>query len=97
MTGQQKTLTRKYLYYRFYEYNADHTVLPHLGIRSEQYKLIYFYSVNEWELYDLKKDPAELQNIVNTDKGQRLFKSLKETLILFKSKYEDTEPAGELH
>lgn len=97
ITRQQKILTRKYLYYHFYEYYADHTVLPHLGIRGERYKLIYFYTVNEWELYDLKKDPSELQNMISTAEGQKLFKSLKKTLILFRGKYEDNEPAGELH
>ncbi|MEJ7672001.1 MAG: sulfatase/phosphatase domain-containing protein [Chitinophagaceae bacterium] len=59
ITGKQKTLARKQLYYHFYEYNADHTVLQHLGVRGERYKLIYFYTVNEWELYDLKNDPQE--------------------------------------
>jgi arylsulfatase A-like enzyme len=54
ITGKQKTLPRHELYYHFYEYTADHTVLQHVGVRGERYKLIYFYTVNEWELYDLK-------------------------------------------
>lgn len=97
LTGRQKNLTRKNLYYHFYEYNADHTVLPHLGIRGERYKLIYFYTVNEWELYDLKKDPAELTNLSNSAAYKKTFLRMKELLILFRGKYDDREPAGELH
>lgn len=97
MIRQEKTLSRKNLYYHFYESYADHTVLPHLGIRGERYKLIYFYTVNEWELYDLKNDPDEIHNIINTTEGQKLFKSLKETLVLLRGKYEDNAPAGELN
>ena len=25
------------------------------GIRTNQYKLVYFYTIGEWELYDLTK------------------------------------------
>ncbi|MBA7583746.1 hypothetical protein ES708_25694 [subsurface metagenome] len=27
------------------------------------YKLIYFYNEDEWELYDLRRDPSELRNL----------------------------------
>ena len=65
------------LYYHFYEVYADHTVLPHLGIRTNQYKLIYFYTVNEWELYDLKKDPQELHNVYNS----KTYQGIKQTMM----------------
>jgi hypothetical protein len=39
-------------------------LLRNPAIRSEEYKLIYFYTVNEWELYDLEKDPAEQKNLI---------------------------------
>ncbi|HYE56601.1 MAG TPA: sulfatase, partial [Chitinophagaceae bacterium] len=60
LSGRQKTLNRPYLYYHYYEFVKDHTVIPHLGIRTDRHKLIYFYTVNEWELYDLEADPQEL-------------------------------------
>ena len=89
-------LPRKVLYYHFYEYYADHTVLPHLGIRTEGYKLIYFYTVNEWELYDLKKDPKELRNIYADKNYQKVLATMKELLIKARNDYDDHEPAGEL-
>jgi hypothetical protein len=39
------------LYYRYYEYPIDHYVIPHMGIREKQYKLIYFYTANEWGIF----------------------------------------------
>jgi arylsulfatase A-like enzyme len=64
LTGKQKELNRKYLYYHYYEFVRDHTVIPHLAVRGERYKLIYFYTVNEWELYDLKNDAGEQRNLI---------------------------------
>ncbi len=96
-TGKQKTLPRKYLYYHYYEYSKDHTVLPHLAIRSDQYKLIYFYEVNEWELYDLQKDPAEQKNLISLASQQATIKQLKLELLKLRNEYDDHEKAGELN
>src|SRR6185503_20146771 len=70
LTGKQTELPRKELYYRYYEYPIDHYVIPHLGIREKQYKLIYFSTVNEWEFYDVKADPSEQKNLINNPKYQ---------------------------
>ncbi len=41
-------------------------VKRHYGIRTSRYKLIHFYyDTDEWELYDLQKDPEELNNVYN--------------------------------
>ena len=77
MKGTSVKLPREYLYYQFYEYNADHTVLPHYGIRGERYKLIYFYTAGEWELYDLETDPREQHNLVTKPAYQQLLSDLK--------------------
>jgi arylsulfatase A-like enzyme len=95
--GKQKSLPRHDLYYRFYEYYADHTVLPHLGVRGERYKLIYFYTVNEWELYDLKKDPQEQKNLIHLPGYQAIISRLKTTITELRNQYDDHEAAGEFH
>ena len=97
MEGKQKNLSRKYLYYHYYEFAKDHTVIPHLAIRSEKYKLIYFYTVNEWELYDLHNDPAEQKNLFHSSAHQAVVRSLKKELINLRNVYDDHEPAGELN
>lgn len=96
LTGKEKTSYRKQLYYHFYEHKADHTVLPHLGIRGERYKLIYFYTVNEWELYDLTSDPQEQKNLIRLRSSQPVFNLMKAELVKLRKQYNDQEPAGEL-
>jgi len=97
ITGKRKLLPRHNLYYHFYEYKADHTVLQHLGVRGERYKLIYFYPVNEWELYDLKTDPDEQNNLIKLAAYQKVFTQMKKELLKLRDQYDDHEEAGELH
>lgn len=97
LTGKQKTLSRKYLYYHYYEFGRDHTVIPHIAVRGERYKLIYFYPAEEWELYDLLKDPAEQKNLINSAAHQAIVRQLKDELSRLRDQYDDHEPAGKLH
>ena len=64
------------LYYHFYE-NQEHKVAKHIGVRTDRYKLIYFYENNEWELYDLEKDKNEMNNVY----GQPAYKKVQEMMI----------------
>jgi arylsulfatase A-like enzyme len=97
LTGKQTSLNRPFLYYHYYEFGADHTVMPHLGIRGERYKLIYFYTANEWELYDLQNDPREQINLINSANYQSVIADLKKELNRQRDKYDDHEPAGTLN
>lgn len=96
LTEPKAKLDRNSLYYHFYEYNADHTVLQHLGVRTNRYKLIYFYTVNEWQLYDLLKDPEEQHNLIADKKYKTVLANLKATLTKLRDQYDDHEKAGEL-
>ena len=54
----------------------------HYGIRTADFKLIHFYNdVDEWEMYDLKNDPNELNNVFDkpeyADKRTELMSLLK--------------------
>ena len=67
-------------------------VKRHYGIRTPRYKLIHFYyDVDEWELYDLQKDPEEMHSVYNdpeyADVQAALHKQLKE----IRSKYHDSD------
>ena len=95
LTGKQNALSRKNLYYHYYEYPIDHYVLPHLGIRGERYKLIYFYTVNEWELYDLKTDPTEQKNLIASSAYKAVVAQMKSELLKLREKYNDHEVAGD--
>jgi arylsulfatase A-like enzyme len=96
LENPSKGLPRNSLYYHFYEYKADHTVLQHVGVRTDRYKLLYFYTVNEWQLYDLQKDPEELNNVVTNKAYQAILADMKKELIRLRDVYDDHEAAGEL-
>lgn len=96
LTGTEKTLARNQLYYHYYEYGKDHTVIPHVAIRGERYKLIYFYTVDEWEFYDLEKDPGEQANLIHSKEHKNQISAMIKDLVKLRVKYDDTEPAGEL-
>ena len=56
--------SRSSVYYHYYEYPKWHKVQPHYGIRTDRYKLMHFYySMDEWELYDMEADPHEMRNL----------------------------------
>ncbi len=53
---------RESFYYHYYEYPGSHCVQRHYGVRTDRYKLIYYYEIDEWELFDLDVDPDEVNN-----------------------------------
>ena len=58
---------RDTIYYHYYE-SSGHGVAKHEGVRTDRYKLIHFYELNEWELFDLQEDPSEMQSVYNDPK-----------------------------
>jgi len=82
---------RDALYYHYYE-NGEHSVSPHFGIKTKRYKLIRFYKrVSNWELYDLQKDPSEMNNLIDGKKYQRQIIKLKDELLKLIKQYDDKE------
>lgn len=81
---------RTSMYYHYYEYPAVHSVKRHYGVRTKRYKLIHFYNnIDEWELYDLKKDPKEMKNVYNEPAYAGIVKELKTELKELRKKYKD--------
>lgn len=68
-------------YYHYYEFPYWHHVQPHYGIRTQKYTLAHFYySVDVWELYDLEKDPKQMNNVYNDPKYAKVIADLKKQL-----------------
>ena len=83
---------RDAIYYRYYEYPAEHSVKRHYGIRTDRYKLIHFYFDDDyWELYDLLQDPQEVNNLYNQEKYSELIDTLKVKLKSLQKEYRDSE------
>lgn len=77
LKGQTPVDWRKSIYYHYYEFPAVHMVARHYGVRTDRYKLIHFYQTNEWELFDLQKDPHELKSVYADPEYQNVVKELK--------------------
>lgn len=82
---------RTSFYYRYYHDPGDHNTAAHYGVRTETHKLIYFWRKNQWECYDLVKDPQELHNIYSDPAAQDIIAKLKVELYRLKKEVGDTE------
>ncbi|UXX81052.1 sulfatase [Reichenbachiella carrageenanivorans] len=92
LEGREEAWTRNEVYYHFYEYPSIHMVKRHYGIVSERYKLIHFYyDIDEWELYDRKMDPQELNNVFNDPAYAEVVRALKTKLEVLRKKYGDSD------
>jgi arylsulfatase A-like enzyme len=80
---------RTSMYYRYYHYPADHRVQPHYGVRTERYKLIYFNRIDQWEFYDLEKDPHELHNVYTDPKYAKNVKELTDEMTRLRTELND--------
>lgn len=80
---------RHEMYYRYYHYPGDHQVQPHYGVRTDRYKLIYFNRINQWELFDLRKDPREMKNVYSDPKYARTVKELQTDLARLRTELDD--------
>jgi len=97
---------KKSIYYRYWMNMAHHDVPAHYGVRTEDYKLIFFYGLPldakgaldwkttpGWELYDLRKDPKEMNNVYDNPEYSDVRKQLKKELLRLKEQYGDTDEA----
>lgn len=90
-TGQAPADWRDELYYHYYDYPAIHNVRRHDGIMTRDYKLIHFKDqgggnkgrdlpIDSWELYDLKADPTEINNVYDDPRYAEIVADLKTRL-----------------
>lgn len=93
LSGTTPAGWREYLYYHYYDYPAIHQVRRHDGVRDSRYKLIHFYgegngkdaAINCNELYDLEKDPAEINNVYGDPAYQEVAARLQARLDQFRT------------
>ncbi len=74
---------RKDWLYEYFEYPGAEHVRPHRGVRNERYKLMHFHKLprfpdlaDEFELYDLEKDPGERVNLYGRPEYEHLTRRL---------------------
>ena len=92
-------------YYRYWMHMAHHDNPAHLGIRTADHKLIYFYGLPldapgakpeptppHWELYDLAKDPREMNNVIADPAYIDIRETLQSELLALQNRVGDQMP-----
>ncbi len=83
---------RDAVYYTYYEYPAEHSVKRHNGVATDRYKLIHFYyDIDEWELYDLEKDPHEMQSVYDDPSYAEVREMMHKKFEEVRAKYGDSD------
>ena len=108
LKGKRAKDWRKSMYYRYYMHmDYWHHSVANLGVRTDRYKLIFYYGdplgtkgsfgpafEPEWELYDLKRDPKEMNNLYNKPGYERITKELKDELLRLRRELGDNDDTG---
>jgi arylsulfatase A-like enzyme len=79
------------MYYRYYHDPGHHNTRAHYGVRTRTHKLIYFWKKDQWELFDLVKDPSELHNLYGHPGHERTTAALKSELTRLKTALKDDD------
>jgi arylsulfatase A-like enzyme len=93
---------RKVTYYRYWMHMAHALRVPaHFGVRSERYKLIFFYGCNPdgkgrqtpaaWEFYDLQNDPFEMKNLYCDLQYGKIIETMKVQLKRTRAELNETD------
>ncbi len=82
LKGEMPGNWRSAFYYQYFEYPVPHHVRPHYGVVTARFKLVHFDrpDLDEWELFDLEKDPHELRSVYNDPAYEKTVKDLKREL-----------------
>jgi arylsulfatase A-like enzyme len=105
LDGKRPKNWRASIYYRYWMHeDPNHHVPGQYGIRTERYKLIFFYNQSldkkgtgklsfppSWELFDLKNDPTEMHNLYGEKKYSKIILKLKSQLKDLKKQYGDED------
>ncbi len=89
---------KKAVYYRYWMHMAHHDNPGEMAIRTKTHKLIFFYGCDyqgenqtppAWELYDLRSDPEEINNLYGKPAFAAIQKELKAKLASLRLKIGD--------
>src|SRR3990170_6614761 len=94
MTGGTTSWRDAFLY-EYFEYPAQHCVRKNRGARTRRWKLIHFWEQpEEWELYDLRNDPDETQNLASSGRHARILRAMRARLQQLRRESGDMDPVG---
>jgi len=91
LRGRTPANWRTSMYYRYYHDPGDHNTRAHYGVRTATHKLICFWKIGQWELFDLVKDPGELHNLYGQPGHEQVTAALKAELLRLKQALGDED------
>ncbi len=99
-TGTEPAGWKQAAYYRYWMHMAHHDNPSHFGIRTKEFKLIFYYGCGmkgenqtppAWELYNLKSDPKEVKNVYDNPEYAGVVTKLKAQLLKRRKEVGDTD------
>lgn len=97
LMGEAPADWRKSVYYRYYHDPGHHNTAAHVGVRTADHKLIYYWKKDAYELFDLNKDPNEQHNLLydeseaKSPEVEKLFAEMKAEMARLKKYYKDDD------
>jgi arylsulfatase A-like enzyme len=87
LTGDEPEDWRDALYYHYYE-DGSYNLPRFEGVSDGRYKLInYYYPKQAWELFDLVRDPHELESVYEKPDYAAVVATMKENLARLREQY----------
>ena len=95
-TGKTPDNWRDAIYYCFYENPGEHNAPRHDGIRTDRYTLSYIWTSGEWMLFDMKKDPMQMKNVIDDPAYKATVEQLKKRYHELRKTYKvpENSPGG---
>lgn len=94
LRGQTPADWRTGVYYRYYgaaDGGTPWDVPLHYGVRTHRYTLARYFATDEWELFDLEKDPQQIRNVYDERAYGKTVEELKTELTQLRALYGDTD------
>jgi N-acetylglucosamine-6-sulfatase len=89
LQGETPADWRTSVYYRYYD--PGHGVAQHNGVRTKDYTLAHYFETNEWDLFDLKKNPQQMQSVYADPAYAGVVQQLKAELERLRQQYGESD------
>ena len=87
LRGEAPADWRDAVYYQYFAYPDWHMVHRQYGVRTDRFKLIHYYEIGAWELFDLARDPGELASVYDDPAYAPVVAALKRRLAELRAQY----------
>ena len=68
-----------------------------VSVQNVTNSCIFYYDIDEWELYDLEEDPTEMNNLYGQKEYEEIQKKMHLRLSELREKYGDSDALDQMH